>query len=189
MDALMIVLVVTLFAQAGGRLSAFATQLVERTGRIGPVLVGVSLAEAVLAAVAVGIGVELAPQITPEIRTLILAIALALVGIGLTTRLPRPGSPFGWPRLGAFGTALLGGGAILLGESGLMLVAAAAARSPLPWAAWPGAMLGLLGALLPPLLLGEREWRRIPWRAIRIVIGTGMILAAIVIASATKGLI
>lgn len=32
MDALMIVLVVTLFAQAGGRLSAFATQLVERTG-------------------------------------------------------------------------------------------------------------------------------------------------------------
>ena len=189
----MTVFVVTLLAQAGGRLSGFATHLVERTGRIGPVLLGVLVAQGVLAAGAVLLGIALAPQVTPETRTLILAIALALVGIGLTgglgARRAGTGSPFGWPRLGAFGTALLGGGAILSAESGLMRVAAAAAHSPLHWAAWPGAMLGLLGALTPPLLLGEREWRRMPWRAIRGVAGVTLILAAIVMALATKGLI
>ncbi len=189
----MTVLVVTLLAQAGGRLSGFATQLVERTGRSAPVLVGVLVAQGVLAAGAVLLGIALAPQVTPETRTLLLAIALALVGIGLTGGLgvsrAGAGSPFGWPRLGALGTALFGGGAILSADSGLLLIAAAAAHSPLPWAAWPGAVLGLLGALMPPLLLGEREWRRMPWRAIRSVAGVVLILAAIVVALATKGLI
>lgn len=189
MDALMTVLVVTLLAQAGGRASGFATDLAERTARIGPVLAGMVFAQAVLAAAAIGVGITLAPQVTPETRTLILAIALILVGLGMMGRLPRPGSPFGWPRLGAFGTALFGGGAILFADSGVMLIAAAAARSPLPWAAWPGAMLGLLGALLPPLILGEREWRRMPWRVIRVTIGTLLILIALAIGLATKGLI
>lgn len=185
----MTVLVVTLLAQAGGRASAFASQLAEQTGRIGPVLTGLLIAQAMLAAVAVGIGIALAPQVTPEFRTLLLAVALLLVGIGLAGRMPRPGSPFGWPRLGAFGTALLGGGAILMADSGMTLVAAAAARSPLPWAAWPGAILGLTGALLPPLLLGEHEWRRMPWRAIRMAIGGLLVVVGIVVALSSKGLI
>ena len=185
----MTVFVVTLLGQAGGRLSGFATDLVERTGRTGPVLIGIMLTQAVLAAVAIIGGVALAPQVTPDTRTLMLAVALVLVALGMAGGLPRSGSTFGRPRLGAFGTALLGGGAILCGDSGWMLVAAAAARSPLPWAAWPGAMLGLFGAMLPPLMLGAREWRRMPWRAIRLVIGAGMVVVAVVVALATKGLI
>lgn len=189
MDAMMIVLVATLLSQAGGRLSGFTERLAERTGRSAPVLAGVLLAQGVLAAVAIRIGMLLGPQVTPETRSLLLALALVLVGIGMMGRLPRAGSSFGSVRLGVFGTALLGGGSILLMESGLALVAVAAARSPLPWAAWPGAMLGLLGALLPAILLGVREWRRLPWRPIRMTGGAIMILIGIVIALSTKGLI
>ncbi|MDY0959315.1 hypothetical protein SOM26_11530 [Sphingomonas sp. CFBP8993] len=189
MDALMIVLVVTFLAQLGGRSSGFATRLAERTGAIVPVLSGLLVAQAVLAAMAVALGIAIAPELTPELRSLLLALALVLVGVALTTRMPRPGSPFGWPRLRAFGTALFGGGAILVADSGMMLVAAAAARSPLPWAAWPAAILGLLGALLPPLMLGEREWQRLPWRTIRIAIGAVLILAGVIVGLSAKGLI
>lgn len=189
MDALMIVLVATLLSQAGGRLSGFAERLVERTARALPVLAGVMLAQGLLAAAAIRIGMLLGPQVTPETRSLLLAVALALVGIGMMGRLPRAGSAFGSTRLGMFGTASLGAGAILLADSGLMLVAVAAARSPLPWAAWPGAMLGLLGALLPAILLGAREWRRLPWRVIRVAGGGAMILVGIIIGLSAKGLI
>ena len=189
MDALMIVLVATLLSQAGGRLSGFTERLVERTDRALPVLAGVMLAQGVLAAAAIRIGMLLAPQVTPESRSVLLAVALVLLGIGMMGRLPRPGSTFGSPRLGMFGTASLGAAVILLADSGLMLVAAAAARSPLPWAAWPGAMLGLLGALLPAILLGTREWRRLPWRAIRLAAGGVMILIGLIIVLSTNGLI
>lgn len=189
MDALMIVLVATLLSQAGGRLSGFAERLAERTDSALPVLAGVMLAQGLLAAVAIRIGMVLGPQVTPEMRSLLLAVALVLVGIGMMGRLPRAGSPFGSVRLGVFGTALLGAGTILLMESGLVLVAVAAARSPLPWAAWPGAMLGMLGALIPAILLGAREWRRLAWRPIRMTGGAIMILIGIVIALSAKGLI
>ncbi|WP_322964858.1 hypothetical protein [Sphingomonas fuzhouensis] len=185
----MILLVATLLSQAGGRLSSFVERLVERTGRPVPVLVGVMLAQGALAAVAIRIGMMLAPQVTPETLSLFLAFALVMVGLGMCGRLPRPGSPFGPPRLGVFGTAALGAGLILSTESGLILVAVAAARSPLPWAAWPGVMLGLAGALLPAILLGTREWRRLAWRAIRVFGGAVMILTGIVIGLSAKGLI
>jgi putative Ca2+/H+ antiporter (TMEM165/GDT1 family) len=189
MDALMIVLVVTLLSQAGGRLSGFAERLAERTGRAMPVLAGVMLAQGILAVVAIRIGIMLGPQVTPETRTLLLAVALTLVGIGMMGRLPRPGSPFGSVHLGVFGIATLGAGWILLMESGLVLIAIAAARSPLPWAAWPGAMLGLAGALLPAILLGTREWRRLAWRAIRVVGGAALSLSGIIVVLSVKGLI
>ncbi|WP_343526255.1 hypothetical protein [Sphingomonas sp.] len=189
MDALMIVLVVMLVAQIGGRLGDFTMRLAERTGRPTQVVGGVMLAQALLCALAIRLGIMLAARFTPEMHGLLLAIALMLVGFGMMGRPRRAASYGGFSRLGVTGTAAIGAGVILLADLSVMVVMAAAARSPLPWAALPGALAGTLGAILPPLTLGEREWRRLPLRAMRIAIGSVLILAGLVIGLSTKGLI
>ncbi|MCT8001025.1 hypothetical protein NZL82_03940 [Sphingomonas sanguinis] len=189
MDAFMIVLVATLAGQACGRSSLLAAQLTERSGRPVAVLAGLVLAQALLAGVWIRLGTVLAARFTPETHGLFLAIALIFIGIGMMGPLPRSATPYGWPRLGVFGGALIGGGAILFADSGSLIVAAAAARSPLPWAALPGAAIGLAGAVLPAIILGERGWRRLPLRAMRVGLGVLMGLTGVVIALAVKGLI
>ena len=189
MDALMIVLVVLLIGQIGGRLGDFTMRLAERTGRQAQVVGGVMLAQALLCALAIRLGILLAARFTPETHSLLLGIALVLAGIGSMGRVRRAESYSGFSRMGVMSTAVIGAGAILLADSGFMVVAAAAARSLLPWAAWPGALIGTLGAILPPLLLGAREWRRLPLRAMRIGIGGILILAGLIIALSAKRLI
>lgn len=185
----MTALVVALLAQGAGRVAALAAQATDRTGRPGAVMLGIVGAQLIVAGLAVQLGVTLAPSLTPETRTLLLGLAIGLAGAGLMGRLSSRASPFGPPRLGAFGTAMLGGGAIMLADSPAFVIAMAAARSPLPWAALPGALIGTAGAVLPAILLGEREWRRLPLRPIRIGGGAVMMLAGLVIALSAKGLI
>ena len=126
----------------------------DRVGKTVAVLAGLMLAQAVLAAGTIRVGILLAPQFTPETHGLLLAIALVVTGIGMMGRIPRPTNPYGRPRLGAFGGAVIFGGAILFADSGLLVVAAAAARSPLPWAALPGAWSGLAVGVLSRTLMG-----------------------------------
>ncbi len=189
MDAFMLILVATLAGQTGGRLSLLAAQLVDRSGKTVAVLAGLILAQAVLAAGAIRIGILLAPEFTPETHGLLLAIALVVTGIGMMGRIPQPANPYGQPRLGAFGGAVIFGGAILFADSGLLVVAAAAARSPLSWAALPGAVIGLSGAMLPAMLMGERAWRRLPLHALRPALGAIMVLTGVVIGLSVKELI
>ena len=183
----MIVLVAVLGAQAAGRWSGFVVHLAEHSRQPGRVVLGAMLVQAVMAGLAIAFGQTLAPEVTPDTRSLLLALALLVLGIGLFGRMAAPRAmPPRWSPLVA---AVIGSGAIQLSDSTTLVIAAAAARSPLPWAALPGAMLGLAGAILPALLLGEREWRRLPLRAIRIGIGCAMILAGITIALSIRGLI
>ncbi|WP_230483490.1 TMEM165/GDT1 family protein [Sphingomonas sp. Leaf21] len=185
----MTVLVVTLFAQAGGRTSLLAARLADRSGRAIAVLAGSVLAQAILAAAAIRLGQWMATAFTPEAHGLILAVALVLTGLEMIARTPVADGVASRVRLGAFWGAAIGGGAIMLGESGLLVVAAAAARSPLPWAALPGAAVGLVGAILPAILLGEREWRRAPWRMIRLGLGAAMVLSGVVLGLSIRHLI
>ena len=185
----MTALVVTLFAHAGGRLAVLAAQTVDQTGRPGAVILGIVIAQLAIAALAVQLGTVLGPGLTPEGRTLLLGLAIAGAGIGMLGRLPQRGSPYGLPQLGARGTALLGGAVLMLVDSPAFVIAVAAARSPLPWAALPGAVIGTAGATLPAILLGERAWRRLPLRLIRTGAGVVMLLAGLIIALAAKGLI
>ncbi|MBB3880280.1 TMEM165/GDT1 family protein [Sphingomonas pseudosanguinis] len=185
----MIALVVALLAQGAGRVAALAAQTTDRTGRPGAVMLGVLAAQLIVVGLAVQLGVTIAPSLTPETRTLLLGLAIGLAGAGLLGRLPPRVSPFGSPRLGAFGTAMLGGGAIMLADSPAFVIAMAAARSSLPWAALPGALIGTAGAVLPAILLGERGWRHLPLRLIRIGGGAVMLLTGAIIALSARGLI
>ncbi|MGE7206058.1 hypothetical protein ACQKJZ_10315 [Sphingomonas sp. NPDC019816] len=185
----MIALVVALVAQGAGRLAALAAQVSDRTGRPAAAILGIVVAQLVVASLAVQLGVTLAPGLTPETRTLLLGLAIGLAGVGLLGPLSARASPVDPSRLGAFGTAMLGGGAIMLADSPAFVIAMAAARSSLPWAALPGALIGTLGAVLPALLLGEREWRRLPLQPIRLGMGGVMLLTGLVIALSAKGLI
>lgn len=185
----MIVLVVTLIGQAGGRVSLLAARLADQSGQTTAILAGLILTQGILAGIAIPLGMMFATMFTPEVQGLILAVALVLTGLEMIARLPATKTTTLQVRLGAFGGAAVGGGAVLLGESGLFVVAAAAARSPLPWAALPGAVVGLVGAVLPAMLLGEREWRRLPWRAIRTGLGTVTMVAGVILGLSVRHLI
>ncbi|MET4896784.1 TMEM165/GDT1 family protein [Sphingomonadaceae bacterium jetA1] len=185
----MIALVVALLGQAGDRTGWLAARLADRDRRPGQLAAGLMLAMALVAALAVVAGRSLAASLTPEAKSLLLAVALVLLGIGAFRAVKPPAMRWSPARLGSLGGALLGGGVLIAGGGVGFVLAAAAARSPLPWAALPGALMGTLGAVVPPIVLGEREWLRLPLRAVRIGTGLVLVLAGLVIGLSSRGLI
>jgi len=142
----------------------------------GRVLGGTVLALAGAGAAAVAGGLLLAPLLTPEAGRLFLGAALALQGAGALARLREPDRLAGW-RLPGPAVAALGLFILLFGDGLTLIVAALAARSPLPWAALAGAVAGGTAALAPATILGEAAWRRWPLAALRRVSAGGFLLA------------
>jgi Ca2+/H+ antiporter, TMEM165/GDT1 family len=164
-DALMAALVAAALAHVADRPAWLAAILADRFG-VGRVLLAAALALAATAALAVLGGLLLRPLLTPEAAQLFLALALVLQGADGIGRLRAPDPLAGW-RLGGTLTATLGLFILMFGDGLQLIVAALALRSPLPWLALAGAILGGLAAVAPAAVLGEAAWRRWPLVALR----------------------
>jgi len=181
MAALMAALVAAALAQVGDRTAWLVAILADRYRRPLTVLVAATLALAAASAIAAVGGALVAPTLTPNARTLFVAVALALQGGGALVAAKPPERLDRW-RLGAFATPLLGLFILAFGDGLQFVVAALAARDAAPWQAAIGATIGSLAILVPAALMGERDWLRLPLVAIRRIAGVLFLVAGIVLA-------
>ncbi|RDE04836.1 TMEM165/GDT1 family protein [Sphingomonas aracearum] len=166
MDALMAALLAALVSQPGDRTPWLAAILADRTRRPLAVLLGLALALAIVQAVAAGAGAWIGPKLSPNAQTLLLALALLSAAAAMVTRIKPPDRLEGW-RLPPVVTAFLGILILAAGDRTQFLTFAIAARSPAPWLAAVGALIGALAVNVPALLAGERARRRVPLAALR----------------------
>lgn len=144
-----------------------------------PVVCGIALAVVATNALAAFGGTLLAPEMSPNARDLLLALALLAAGLGAfwPPRPPRAANQ----RIGALLAGLLGAATLALGDRTLFVTLALAARAGAPALAAIGpvigAVIGALAVIVPAALLGERGRRRLPLRAIRIGIGAVLSVA------------
>ncbi|KQM37434.1 hypothetical protein ASE59_14775 [Sphingomonas sp. Leaf10] len=165
-DPLVPALVAVLLAGVSDRPPLLAAILSGRLGR-GAVW-GAILAQVVGFALAAIGGMLVAPILTPNARDLMLAVAL----IAAATAVPIPARIKdrldGW-RLPPVLTGLLGMAVLTLGDRSQFLVFALVARTPDPVTGTIGASLAGTVLLLGAATLGERDWQKLPFAAIRIV--------------------
>ncbi len=177
----MAALVAAALGGVGDRPPWLAAILADRYRAPGLVLAAAALALAATSGIAAGAGALLAPQLTPEARQLLLALALILQGAGAAWRVKPPDRLAGW-RLGAMATSLAGLFILCFGDGLQFVVVALAAHSPVPALAAVGATLGGFAVFAPAAMLGERAWLRLPLVAARRVIGAVFLLAGLVLA-------
>ncbi len=165
-DPLVPALVAVLLAGVSDRPPLLAAILSDRLGR-GAVW-GAILAQAIGFALAAIGGMLVAPILTPNARDLMLAVAL----IAAATAVPIPARIKDrldrW-RLPPVLTGLLGMAVLTLGDRSQFLVFALVARTPDPVTGTIGASLAGTVLLLGAATLGERDWQKLPFAAIRIV--------------------
>lgn len=188
MDALMAALVLGAICQAGDKTPWLAAILADRYQKPGLVVLATALALFVNYTLGVIGGILIAPVLTPEVRLLLLALALLLAGVSTTFRAKSPDRLARW-RLGAFGTSAIGLAIMVFGDRMQFVVVALAAGSDLPWLAAIGATIGALMVATPAALLGERQWLALPQRVIRIGTAAVLVLLAMNIGLGAAGLI
>ncbi len=175
----MAALVLGALTQATDKTPWLAALLADRLRAPGLVIVAAACALAANYALGVIGGVMVGALLTPEARLLLLALALVLAGLGTAIRDKAPDDLAGW-RVGKGVTAFAGLFIMVFGDRMQFIVAALAARSVLPWAAAVGATLGALAVTAGAALAGERAWRALPLRTIRLTVAGVLTVAGIV---------
>lgn len=179
MEVLVPAFLLAALAQPGDRPALLVAVLADRLGRRLMVAFAAGLAHGLGSVLAAWGGAAVAPMLTAEAQSLLLAVALlggAVTGMwrpALASRLER------W-RLGTFATPLLGVFVLALGEQTQFFVFALAAHG-MPWFAAAGATLGALAVAIAAALLGEAGWARLPLRALRLGAAAIFLVAGIVI--------
>lgn len=184
----MATLVVAALAQVGDRTAWLSAILADRYR--APLLVILMAASAIAlasAAATVG-GMLLAPRLTPEAKQFFLSVSLAVLGAGALFRTKAPDRLAGW-KLGGAATSLAGLAILAFGDGIQFVVLALAARSTMPWLAAVGATIGSLVAIVPAVVLGERDWLALPLRRMRVAIGVVFVGAGLVLGIGAIGLI
>ena len=112
------------------------------------------------------VGASVAPILTPEARTLLLAVALLLAGLGGLWPVKPPKRHEEWT-LGALLTPFLAIFALALGDRTQFFTLALAARD-LPWFAAAGATLGAFAVTFVAAVLGELSWKQLRLGRLRV---------------------
>ncbi len=175
----MAAMVAALLAQASDRQPWLAARLAQQFNNSTAIILATALALAISNALGAVAGMLMAPILTPNARALLLCFALVSAGtscFGHAKPLPQAGGA----TLGAFLTGLITLLAASLGDRTQFLTAAIAARSELPVFAAFGATIGALVVHAAAILSDADAPRRLPMRAIRIVIGLALVLAGII---------
>ena len=162
----MAALLAALVSQPSDRTPWLAAILAGRTRRPVAVLLGLALALGLVQAMAAAAGAWIGPKLSPNAQELLLALALLSALAAMVTRIKPPDRLEGW-RLPPFVSAFLGLLILGLGDRTQFLTFAIAARSPVPWLAAVGALIGALAVNVPLVLAGERARRRLPLAALR----------------------
>ena len=188
MEALVPAFVAALLCQATDRAAWLSAILADRYRR--PRIVAL----AALIVIATGnclaaLGAQLlGPSLPPVARSELLALALIAAGIDGLRPLRPPGRLDNW-RLGPLLTPLLGLAMIVSGDRTQFFTLALAARSSAPWQAAAGAVAGALVVHVAAAHCGERAWRRLPLRGLRIVSAVIALIGGVLVALAAFDLI
>ncbi|MBB5710371.1 TMEM165/GDT1 family protein [Sphingomonas xinjiangensis] len=165
MEALVPAFLLALLSQVGDRPPLLAAILSDRYRHPATIIVAAALAHAAGNAIAAAVGAGLAPTLTPEAKSLLLAVALIFGGLtGLWT--PKLPSRLHRWRLGAFATAAFGLFILALGERTQFFTFALSANDD-PWLAATGATLGATIVSAVGAFRGEARWSALPLRLIR----------------------
>jgi len=180
MEALVPAFLLALLSQPGDRPPLLAAILADRTNRPLTILLAAALAHAGGNIVAALFGATLTPSLTPEAKSLLLAIALLFAGATgfWTSRLPSRLERW---RLGSFATALLGLFILAFGERTQFFTLALSTGGE-PWFAAAGATIGATIVSGAALILGESAWIALPLRWVRIATAAVFLCAGLVIA-------
>lgn len=127
-------------------------------------------------------GALMAPILTPNAKSLLVALALGSAGISALFK-PKLPDRFTGSRAGAFLTTLIGLLAMAMGDRTQFATAALATGTPWPAFAAIGATLGSLAVAVPAMAAGEASYRSLPMTPVRlgiavVLIVTGLVLAA-----------
>lgn len=165
MEVLVPAFLLALLVQPGDRPALLTAILADRFGRRWTVALAAGLGHCIGSLLAALAGGVIAPLLTPEAQSLLLAVALVAGAVSGLFRAPLPHSFAQW-RLGAVGTPLAGVFVLALGEQTQFFVVALAAGGA-PWSAAAGATLGALVVASIAAQLGAAGWTRLPLRRLR----------------------
>lgn len=174
----MAALVVAALAGVGDRPAGLAAILSDRYRAPAAVVLAALPALGLASGAAAALGAVLAPQLTPEAKQLMLALALLFQGAGAFLPATAPERLAGW-RMGAFATALLGLLTLLFGDGVQFVVLCLAARTSVPALAAIGATVGGMAPIAAAALIGERGWSALPLGRARQVVGALFVLAGL----------
>ncbi|KQM26728.1 MULTISPECIES: TMEM165/GDT1 family protein [unclassified Sphingomonas] len=178
MDPLVPALVAVLLAGVGDRPPLLTAILADRHGSAATI--GGIVAQAIGFVLAAIGGTLVAPYLSPNARSLLLALALLSAGASSLFAARIKDRLDHW-RLPGWLTGFLGLGILALGDRGQFLVFALVARTPDPVAGAIGATLAAIALSAAAGTLGERGWQSLPFRAIRpVVAGLLLVSGAIV---------
>ena len=188
MEALVPAFIAALLCQATDRAAWLSAILADRYRR--PLMVAlVALVVNIVGNGAAALGALLiAPTLAPVPLSLLLALALGVAGVDGLRPLRLPDRFDGW-RLGPLLTPLIGLAMLVSGDRTQFLTFAFAARTGTPWQAAAGAIAGAFVVHVASAYAGERAWRRLPLRSLRIVAAAIALIAAGVVALAAFDLI
>lgn len=179
MEALVPAFIAALLTQLGDRTPLLTAILADRFGRPLTVAFAAALAHALGNSIAAIGGYWLAPMLTPEAQSLLLALALLFAGLGALWKVGTPDRLERW-RIGALLTAFFGVFILALGDRAQFFTFAIATRG-MPWFAAAGATLGAFVVAFVAAVLGEKGWQRIPFRWLRIATGILFLLAGAIV--------
>ncbi|MCB2065840.1 MAG: hypothetical protein KDE15_04265 [Erythrobacter sp.] len=179
MPAFFLTFLAVAMAMLAGRDAVRVARLKASLGWTGPLLATVLLAAAAGAGLASWIADSIAPLIRDSFKPVVVAIALGLAGAEVLLRDP-PAPPREPTRsMGAITLVLLLG--MVTDASGFIILSLALATNA-PLFAAAGGALGAVTVLTGAIVAGD-DWHLLPLRAIRLVIGSLLLVAAVLIVS------
>ncbi|MFB0613782.1 hypothetical protein [Aurantiacibacter poecillastricola] len=165
-------------AMLAGRDAVRVARLRAALGWGGPLLVTVVFAALAGAALAAWIAGELAPLIRPDMKPLVVALALFLAALEVLLRTPPTNPREPTRSIGAITLVLLVG--MVSDASGFIILSLAIATGE-PLLAATGGALAAIAVLGVAIFTGE-EWQALPLKALRKGVAAGLVLAASIIA-------
>lgn len=177
MDALVPAFVAALLAEIGDKTQWLALALALHFRRPAPVLAGIACAAFANAALAALAGALLAPRLTHEAATLLVALALLLAGAAAWIRQTPPDPPR-HRASGALLTSLFAFLLLELGDKTQFLTFALALRSGSFWLTAAGAAAGVVLASAAAVLAAP-ALQRLPLVAIRRGVGALFLLTGL----------
>ncbi len=169
MEALVPAFLLAAITQLCDKPAMLAAILADRYRRPLLVALAAGLAHAASNGIAAGAATFMAPMMTPNAKSLLLALALIFGAFGAIGAGKAPDRLTGW-KLGAFLTPLLGVLILSFGER-TPFFTLALSTSGQPWFAAAGASIASFAIAFIAAVLGEKAWKDLPLRWLRILSG------------------
>jgi Ca2+/H+ antiporter, TMEM165/GDT1 family len=165
MDAILPVFIAVLLAEMGGPVQATGNALSVANRDKQTIFGALAVSSLLMLGIGAVGGAAIVTMMAFDARSLLFGIALVMAGVPML--LPHRTVKLGYHRADMI-ESLIGFGRAQIGDASQFIVFAVAARSGEPILAVIGGLLGIAGATVPAVILGE-DWKRaVPLRMIRL---------------------